>query len=135
MLTSVPAPPEASRARQPDATGVVERDGVRVAWERHGEGSPTILLMPTWSIFPSRHWKFQVPYLARHFRVVSFGAAADPIGPLNRTLMPTPSSQPTPRPSSTPPTPIAPSSWACRWAAGTASDSPSISPIGRSASS
>lgn len=62
----------ASRARRPDASGFVERDGVRVAWERHGSGSPTILLMPTWSIFPSRHWKFQVPYLARHFRVVTF---------------------------------------------------------------
>ena len=72
MLTAPPVPRETSRARQPDAAGFVERDGVRVAWERHGDGSPTILLMPTWSIFPSGHWKFQVPYLARHFRVVTF---------------------------------------------------------------
>ena len=72
MLASPPRPLESSRARQPDATGTVERDGVRVAWERHGDGSPTILLMPTWSIFTSRHWKLQVPYLARHFRVVTF---------------------------------------------------------------
>ncbi|TWP50598.1 alpha/beta fold hydrolase [Lentzea tibetensis] len=28
--------------------------------------------MPTWSIVPSRFWKVQVPYLARHFRVVTF---------------------------------------------------------------
>lgn len=63
---------EGSRARQPDASGFVERDGVRVWWERYGDGEPTILLMPTWSIFPSRHWKFQIPYLARHFRVVTF---------------------------------------------------------------
>ena len=35
-------------------------------------GSPTILLMPTWSIVHSRHWKPQIPYLARHFRVVTF---------------------------------------------------------------
>ncbi len=34
----------ASRARTPDASGFIERDGVRVAWERYGEGSPTILL-------------------------------------------------------------------------------------------
>ena len=56
----------------PDETGFIERDGVRVAWERYGDGSPTILLMPTWSIIHSRHWKGQIPYLARHFRVVTF---------------------------------------------------------------
>ena len=28
--------------------------------------------MPTWSIVPSRFWKAQVAYLARHFRVVTF---------------------------------------------------------------
>ena len=33
---------------------------------------PTILLLPTWSIVHSRHWKAQIPYLARHFRVVTF---------------------------------------------------------------
>lgn len=71
-LASPVRPPEGSRARQPDASGFVERAGVRVAWERHGEGSPTVLLMPTWSIFTSRHWKLQVPYLARHFRAVTF---------------------------------------------------------------
>ena len=72
-VAASPRPPtEPSRVRLPDASGFVERDGVRVAWERHGSGSPTILLMPTWSIFTSRHWKFQVPYLARHFRVVTF---------------------------------------------------------------
>ena len=64
--------PEQTRARYPDATGVVERDGVRIAWERYGDGSPTILLLPTWSIVHSRHWKGQIPYLARHFRVVTF---------------------------------------------------------------
>jgi pimeloyl-ACP methyl ester carboxylesterase len=63
---------EQSRARYPDATGFIERDGVRVFWERYGDGSPTILLMPTWSVFHSRHWKLQIPYLARHYRVVTF---------------------------------------------------------------
>ena len=67
-----PAAPDGTRARLPDATGFVEREGVRVFWERYGAGSPTILLMPTWSIFSSRHWKHQIPYLARHFRVVTF---------------------------------------------------------------
>ena len=30
--------------------------------------------MPTWSIVHSRHWKMQIPYLARHCRVVTFDA-------------------------------------------------------------
>jgi pimeloyl-ACP methyl ester carboxylesterase len=64
--------PEQSRARQPDETGVVVRDGVRIAWERYGSGDPTILLLPTWTIIHSQFWKAQIPYLARHFRVVTF---------------------------------------------------------------
>lgn len=72
VATARRAAPEQTRARQPDASGFIERDGVRVFWERYGDGAPTILLMPTWSIFPSRHWKLQIPYLARHFRVVTF---------------------------------------------------------------
>ena len=60
------------RARYPDYEGFVERDGVKLHWEQFGDGQPTILLLPTWSIAHSRHWKFQVPYLARHFRVVTF---------------------------------------------------------------
>jgi pimeloyl-ACP methyl ester carboxylesterase len=72
VATARSAAPDQTRARLPDATGFVERDGVRVFWERYGAGSPTLLLMPTWSIFPARHWKLQIPYLARHFRVVTF---------------------------------------------------------------
>ncbi len=56
----------------PDESGYVERDGVRVWWEAYGAGEPAILLMPTWSIIHSRHWKAQIHYLARHFRVVTF---------------------------------------------------------------
>jgi pimeloyl-ACP methyl ester carboxylesterase len=63
---------EPSRARHPDATGVVERDGVRTFYEVHGSAETTILLMPAWSIVHSRHWKAQIPYLSRHFRVVAF---------------------------------------------------------------
>jgi len=59
-------------AREPDETGVVERDGVRSHWERYGDGEQTILLLPTWSILHSRHWKAQIPYLSRHFRVLTF---------------------------------------------------------------
>ena len=63
------------RARHPDQEGYVERNGVRVFYEVFGDGgptTPTVLLLPTWSIVPSRHWKAQVPFLSRHFRVVTF---------------------------------------------------------------
>lgn len=75
----------ASRARLPDRSGVAVRDGVELAWSSYGEGAPTLVLMPTWSIVPSRMWKAQVPYLARHFRVVTFdgrgsGASGRPTG-------------------------------------------------------
>jgi pimeloyl-ACP methyl ester carboxylesterase/predicted glycosyltransferase len=59
-------------ARTPDAAAHIERDGVRVWWESYGAGEPAVLLMPTWAIVHSRHWKAQIPYLARHFRVVTF---------------------------------------------------------------
>ena len=68
----VAAAPEQTRARYPDEEGFVERDGVRVFWERYGDGEPTVLLLPTWSIVHSRHWKLQIPYLARHCRVLTF---------------------------------------------------------------
>jgi pimeloyl-ACP methyl ester carboxylesterase/predicted glycosyltransferase len=63
---------EQTRARYPDRTGYVERDGVRVFYEVYGSGAPTVLLLPTWSIVHSRAWKLQIPYLARHCRVVTF---------------------------------------------------------------
>jgi pimeloyl-ACP methyl ester carboxylesterase/predicted glycosyltransferase len=63
---------EQTRARYPDHEGYVERDGVRVFYEVYGTGEPTILLLPTWSLIHSRHWKMQIPYLARHCRVVTF---------------------------------------------------------------
>jgi len=63
---------EQTRARYPDETGYVERDGIRSYYEVYGTGEPTILLLPTWSIIHSRHWKMQIPYLARHCRVVTF---------------------------------------------------------------
>jgi pimeloyl-ACP methyl ester carboxylesterase len=63
---------EQTRACYPDEEGYIERDGVRVSYEVYGEGEPTVLLLPTWSIIHSRHWKMQIPYLARHCRVVTF---------------------------------------------------------------
>jgi pimeloyl-ACP methyl ester carboxylesterase/predicted glycosyltransferase len=63
---------EQTRARYPDREGLVERDGVRTFYEVYGSGEPTVLLLPTWSIVHSRVWKMQIPYLARHCRVVAF---------------------------------------------------------------
>ena len=63
---------EQTRARYPDAEGYLHRDGVRIWYEVYGTGEQTILLMPTWEIVHSRSWKSQIPYLARHSRVVTF---------------------------------------------------------------
>jgi pimeloyl-ACP methyl ester carboxylesterase/predicted glycosyltransferase len=60
------------RARSPDRDGYVERGGVKLFYEVFGEGDPTVFLLPTWSLIHSRHWKMQIPYLARHYRVVTF---------------------------------------------------------------
>ncbi len=60
------------RARYPDHEGYIERDGVRIFYEVFGTGESAILLLPTWSIIHSRVWKAQVPYLARHYRVITF---------------------------------------------------------------
>jgi pimeloyl-ACP methyl ester carboxylesterase/predicted glycosyltransferase len=60
------------RAREPDQSGHVERAGVRLYYEVFGSGEETIVFMPTWSIIHSRQWKAQIPYFARHYRVVTF---------------------------------------------------------------
>ncbi len=58
------------RAGEADRVGYIERDGVRVHYEVHGSGEPTILFCPTWTLVDSRVWKMQVPYFARHGRVI-----------------------------------------------------------------
>jgi pimeloyl-ACP methyl ester carboxylesterase/predicted glycosyltransferase len=60
------------RARTADDEGDVEVDGVRVHYEVYGDGPLTLLLLPTWTVVNARFWKFQVPFLARHYRVVSY---------------------------------------------------------------
>ena len=89
-MTTMPTtagPAEQTRARYPDDEGYVERDGVSVFYEVYGEGEPTILLLPTWSIMHSRCWKMQIPYLARHFRVLTFDGRG-PVGQRVRRLPP-----------------------------------------------
>ena len=74
------------RARYPDAEGYAERDGAKTFYEVFGDGDTTLLLLPPWSIVHSRVWKMQIPYLARHYRVVTFdgignGRSDRPVGP------------------------------------------------------
>ncbi len=63
---------EQTRARYPDHAGHIERAGVRLYYELYGSRGPAVFLLPTWSIIHSRQWKMQIPYLARHFRVLTF---------------------------------------------------------------
>jgi pimeloyl-ACP methyl ester carboxylesterase len=60
------------RACEPTDSGYVERGGVKLYFEVFGLGEPTIVFLPTWEIVHSRAWKCQVPYFARHGRVVTF---------------------------------------------------------------
>ncbi|HEY3249156.1 MAG TPA: alpha/beta hydrolase [bacterium] len=60
------------RARYPDTEGYIERGGVRVFYEAFGDGSPTVMFLPAWAIVHSRAWKAQIPFFARHYRVVTF---------------------------------------------------------------
>jgi pimeloyl-ACP methyl ester carboxylesterase/predicted glycosyltransferase len=61
----------AMRARYPDTEGFIERGGVKVGYEVFGAGEPAILLLTSWAIVHARQWKAQVPYLARHFQVIT----------------------------------------------------------------
>ncbi len=60
------------RARYADRHGFVESHGTQIYWEVYGNGERTVLFLPTWQIYHSRVWKMQVPYFARHFRVVTY---------------------------------------------------------------
>lgn len=83
MLTAVR---DQTRAREPDESGSVEVDGLRIGYEVFGAGEPTLLLLPTWTIIHSRFWKAQVPVLARRHRVVTFDGAGN--GRSDRTTDP-----------------------------------------------
>jgi len=61
------------RARDPEVTDIVaSSDGVRIAYEVFGSGGLTIVLLPSAPIVHSGQWKGQLPYLSRHWRVVTF---------------------------------------------------------------
>jgi pimeloyl-ACP methyl ester carboxylesterase len=67
-------------------SGEVERDGAAVRYQVFGSAERAILLLPTWSIVHSDHWRHQVPHLARRYRVLTFdglgnGASDRPTDP------------------------------------------------------
>jgi pimeloyl-ACP methyl ester carboxylesterase len=72
VAVPVPTDYRGSPASLPDREGYVERDGVRTFYEVYGDGATTILFLPTWSIVHSRVWRCQIPYFARHYRVIAF---------------------------------------------------------------
>ncbi len=73
------------RAAQPTNCEVVDSGGVEIFYEVYENTGPTLLLIPPSPITNSRIYKAQVPFLARHFRVVTFdgrgnGRSGRPIG-------------------------------------------------------
>jgi pimeloyl-ACP methyl ester carboxylesterase/predicted glycosyltransferase len=62
------------RAKLPDKTGFVDRDGVKLYYEVTGMQGATMLFLPPWSIVHSRVYKAQLPYFSQRFRCVAFDA-------------------------------------------------------------
>ena len=57
-------------------------------YEVCGDGETTVLLLPSWQVVHSRAWKAQVPFLSRHYRVLTYDARGNgksdrPSGPEN----------------------------------------------------
>ena len=64
---------DSGRARLPDRSDfAVAADGVRLAFDVYGSGTPTIMLLPSAPIIHSRQWKAQIHFLSRHHRVVAY---------------------------------------------------------------
>jgi pimeloyl-ACP methyl ester carboxylesterase len=59
------------RALAPVLDGVLDRDGFGVGYAVYGDGPVTVCLVMPDTIVNARAWKAQVPFLARHFRVVT----------------------------------------------------------------
>jgi pimeloyl-ACP methyl ester carboxylesterase len=73
------------RALTPDMADTLVRDGVEIYYEVYENDGPTILFIPPSPITHSRIFKGQIPFLARHFRVVTLdgrgnGRSGRPVG-------------------------------------------------------
>lgn len=61
------------RATEPRASGNLVIHDFQIYFEDYGDpASPPILLLPSWQIAPLRHWKMQIPHLARTRRVITY---------------------------------------------------------------
>ncbi len=61
------------RAVEPRDSGHLKIRDFTIFYEDFGHvAAPPILLLPTWQIAPSRHWKMQIPHLSRSRRVITF---------------------------------------------------------------
>ena len=60
------------RAKLPDSTGFVTRDGVNLAYEIYGDAPDAMLFIPPWSIVHSRIYKAQLPYFSERFRCITY---------------------------------------------------------------
>ena len=64
--------PAPTRAREPDEDGFVQGDdGVRVSYEVFGDSPDAVCFLAPWALGHARMWRGQVPYFARHFRVIT----------------------------------------------------------------
>jgi pimeloyl-ACP methyl ester carboxylesterase/predicted glycosyltransferase len=73
------------RACEPSQSGRLRLHEFEIFFEDFGDaGAPPVLLLPSWQIAPSRHWKMQIAHLARSRRVITFDPPG--IGGGERTL-------------------------------------------------
>lgn len=73
------------RALEPTIAASVQRDDIGLYYEIYENDGPTLLLIPPSPITHSRIYKAQIPYLARHFRLITFdgrgnGKSGRPVG-------------------------------------------------------
>ena len=128
---AAPRDGEPMRARNPTTRGYVERDGVKLHWERSATASRRSCCSRRGRSSRRGTGRRRSPYLARQHRVVTFdgrgcGRSDRPVGA--EALHASPSSPPTPSRCSTPRAPSGPCSSACRrgalWAIQVAADHP-----------
>ena len=62
------------RAKLPNKTSFLDRNGVELYYEVYGDGPATMLFLPPWSIVHSRVYKAQLPYFSERFRCIAFDA-------------------------------------------------------------
>jgi len=69
---------------EPLQQGLIDRGDAEIHYQVFGEGDRALVLLPTWSIVHSDHWRRQVPHFAERYRVVVFdgrgnGASSRPV--------------------------------------------------------